>query len=364
MNLLSRYLLGRFLKTFLFVFALVLILAFLFDAFDRMNLLLHQSAAPFHILLEYLWLNVPFWAVKALPVTTLLATLFVAVGFIRSGEWLAAQASGFKPSELARPFFIGAAIVTAGTFLAQETVLPFARDRADTLYNQRIYTSRNAIGQWHDILVVTGPGTFLMARNFDTKKGRMERVVMDEYKDGRLRRQWDSRAVQWDANLAFWVFENGMMREFGAKGQPVREKEFLTEVSELRTPPKDLVPQQWDPDRMGLREILRHIRRLHRLGMSEHLARTAFHLKLAYPFANLVMCALAIPFAFRSRRTGRTAQLAGALGLAFSFWCVLLVGQALGEAGLLPGLIAAWSANLVFTCLAFYLYRRTEGLGA
>jgi len=361
-GLMTRYLLGRFLRAFAFVFCMISILAFITDAFDSLGVLLRVSSASFPVLLLFLWLKVPFWAIKAVPVATLLATLFVATDLIRSGEWIAAQASGFRPGEMARPFFLGAVLVTLATFAAQETVLPIARERSLELYHYRIKPQGGKAQTWRDILIAAGPDKFLMTREFDMQKGRMERVVMDEYRNGRLWRQWDAGAAAWDPHTAFWVFEKGVQREFGASAQPVREKVFERETSELRLPPKELAPREWDPDSMSLKELRRHIRRLQMLDASDVKARTALHLKIAYPFANLVMCALALPFAFRSRALGKSLHLAAALGLAFTFWCSLLSGQALGDAGFLPVPVAAWGANALFAGIAFWLYRTTDSL--
>ena len=361
-GILARHLLGRFLKAFLFVFLLISVLAFVADAFDSLGILLRISSAPFPVLLAYLWLKVPFWAIKAVPVATLLATLFIATDLIRSGEWIAAQASGFKPGELAKPFFLGAALVTLGTFAAQETALPMARERSQRLYYERIKPQGGKPETWRDILITPAPDLFVMAREFDMREGRLTRVIMDEYRAGRLWRQWDAADAYWDPRLAFWVFEKGVQREFGQASQPVREKVFDRETSGLRAPPRELAPREWDPDAMSLRELHRHIEHLHMLDASDLKATTAWHLKVAYPFANLVMCALALPFAFRSRALGRSLHLAAALGLAFTFWMSLLSGQALGDAGFLPGPVAAWIANIAFAAVAFYLYRTTEAL--
>lgn len=358
-SLMSRYLVSRFLAAFAFLFGLLLILVFLADTFDRLNLLIKQTGAGFGTLFFYLWLNVPVWAMRAVPVATLVAALSTASDFIRSGEWLAAQAAGFRPFELARQMLVGALLITAATFAAQETVLPAAREKAAKVFDRRLRPPGEA-GTVKDILLIADADTFLMAREFDFRRGTLTRAVLDQYKDARLWRQMDARVARWDPRAAFWVFEDGVLREFGELSQPIREKDFRSEVSGLRVPPKELNPRKWEPDSMGIKELLRHIRRLERLGVSTEQAVLALHFKLAYPFSNLVLAALAIPVAFRSRRAGRWSVAAGALGIAFAFWCSLSIAEGLAKAGALPDPVAAWSANVLFAAAAIWLYRRTE----
>ena len=137
-RLLDRYLAVRFLKPFLFGMGVFAVLIFLVDIFDKMPRLL-RSPAPLWLIMEYLWLEVPYWSVRTIPMATMLATLFAVTGFVRSGEWLAVQSAGFEPRRVFRPLLAMAAAVTLVSFAAQETVLPACYARAQRLWRERIH---------------------------------------------------------------------------------------------------------------------------------------------------------------------------------------------------------------------------------
>src|SRR5258708_264937 len=77
----DRYMARRFLKPFFFGLGVFALLIFLGDLFDKMPQLL-KSQASLWVILQYLWLEVPYWAVEIIPMATLLATLFAVTGFI------------------------------------------------------------------------------------------------------------------------------------------------------------------------------------------------------------------------------------------------------------------------------------------
>ena len=89
-----------------------------------------------------------------------------------------------------------------------------------------------------------------------------------------------------------------------------------------------------------------------RLGASTHKEQVAWHMRLALPFANMIVIALAIPFALRSGTHGRTQNFSYALALAFLYWGMTSICQSFGEQGQMPAWLAAWMSNLLFFTLA------------
>ena len=82
--------------------------------------------------------------------------------------------------------------------------------------------------------------------------------------------------------------------------------------------------------------------------------------KVAYPFTNLIICALGIPIALRLRKSSRVVAFCAALGLSFLFLWMMEIGRTLGVSGRLPPLAAAWLANAGFGALSVFLIRRWD----
>jgi lipopolysaccharide export LptBFGC system permease protein LptF len=76
--------------------------------------------------------------------------------------------------------------------------------------------------------------------------------------------------------------------------------------------------------------------------------------RLAFPFVTLVMTVLGIPFGVSIGKRGALYGVGVALVLGAGYWLVDSFFVAIGQAGLLTPLFAAWAANLLFLALALY----------
>ncbi|MDE2236849.1 MAG: LptF/LptG family permease, partial [Elusimicrobia bacterium] len=169
MKLFTRYMARRFIEPFLAGLGLFALLIFLGDLFNRMGALV-KSPAHLTTIIQYLWLEVPYWGIRVIPMATLLATLIALTGFVRSGEWIAVQACGFKTKEFWKPLLWCALGVTLFSFAAQETILPACYRRAERLWRDQIHPEWEW-DQYGNIAIVGGPGEFLEARLFRPKEG-------------------------------------------------------------------------------------------------------------------------------------------------------------------------------------------------
>ncbi|MFC1679171.1 LptF/LptG family permease [Elusimicrobiota bacterium] len=139
MSILTRYILARFFGAFAFSWGALALLVYLGDLFGKINHLM-TGRAPTAVVIEYLVLRIPYWTVRVIPAATLLAVLFLVTDFVRRGEFLAIQASGFRPGRLFRPLILLSLALACGHLVAQETVVPAAYLRAEHLWRERIHS--------------------------------------------------------------------------------------------------------------------------------------------------------------------------------------------------------------------------------
>ena len=352
----GRYMAARFLKPFLFGLGLFAILIFLGDTFDRMNAIM-RSKAPLLTILECLWLAVPYWAVRVIPMATLLATLVAMSGFVQSGEWLGAQACGFETRKFWLPVLGCAFLVSVVAFTAQETVMPAAWARSRRLWREHVHPEWEWT-KYQNVALLGGPDQFIQAKLFLAKEGRLERPILESFGPRGVERQLDAMTAEWDATRGRWVFRDGVERVFSADG--VAEKPFKEKISDLDAPPLDLIPRPTNPDELTLRQARAYARLVGRFGGSPRDYEVAAMAKVAYPFTNLIICALGIPIALRLRRSSRVLAFSAALAVSFLFLWTMEVGRTLGASGILPPLAAAWFANAAFGGIAFVLIRRWD----
>lgn len=356
MKIFTRYMALRFAGPFFVGLGMFALLIFLGDMFDKMGTLV-KSQAHLGTIVQYLWLEVPYWTIRVIPMATLLATLMALTGFVQSGEWIAVQSCGFETKDFWKPILYCSIAVTALSFAAQESVLPMCYRRARQLWQDQIHPEWEW-DQYSDIALIGAPGQFIQAKLFKPKEGRMDRPVLERLGPSGVESQLDAKSALWNQGTGRWDFHDGVERRFNA-GR-VEERVFSNEESDLTVPPRNLIPRTRNPDEMSLREIRSYAERVQHLGVSARELRVAEQNKVAYPFTNFVICALGIPVALKLRRAGKAVTFFAALALSFLFLWVSELGRALGNSGTLSPGVAAWAANAIFGVAAAVGITRSE----
>jgi lipopolysaccharide export system permease protein len=107
---------------------------------------------------------------------------------------------------------------------------------------------------------------------------------------------------------------------------------------------------------MGIRELGQLARKVESEGYDATRYRVDLQAQTATPFACVVMAFLGIPFALsKGRGASLAAGIAISVGIGVTYFILQAALQAFGYSGVLPPVVAAWSANLLFTLLGAWL---------
>jgi lipopolysaccharide export LptBFGC system permease protein LptF len=82
------------------------------------------------------------------------------------------------------------------------------------------------------------------------------------------------------------------------------------------------------------------------------------HSKIAFPLMSLVLAFLAISLTARWQRGGRLVGAALAVVIVIAYSVVNSVALSLGRVDLLPSVVAAWTATIVFGGIGVALFIR------
>jgi lipopolysaccharide export LptBFGC system permease protein LptF len=130
-------------------------------------------------------------------------------------------------------------------------------------------------------------------------------------------------------------------------------------------PVRDHLPEDPDyfrgdvrlPREMSYRELRSYLEDLRQIGGQEvPLLEVELHNKIAYPAITVVMALVALPFAFRLGRRGALYGIGLSLVLGIVLMVFLAIFSALGQAAILPPLVAVWSPSILFAIFSLYLF--------
>jgi LPS export ABC transporter permease LptF/LPS export ABC transporter permease LptG len=311
-------------------------------------------------LIAYLGWQTPQFMAWILAISVLLAAL-VTIGLLtKSSELIVMRACGVSIYRTALPLLLFGLIAGVFLFALEERVLAVTNRRAAYLR----HVIRTGSPQTFDVLnrkwLMGRTGEIYRYEYYDPRRQELNALSVFEFDANThaLRRRtfatqatYLPRAAEGDRTP--WVAHTGWQRKF--------ETADLTTFNQFQVARLPLEPATYfvteapEPDRMNFADLKAHIATLMASGYNVLEYEVGLHRKIAYPFVAVIMTLIAVPFAVTTGRRGAMYGIGVGIVLALVYWTMISVFAAVGSAGLIPPLLAAWAPNLIFGAAAAYL---------
>jgi len=319
MSTLEKYFAREIARSVLFVLlAFVALLAF----FDIVNEVKSVGTGGYTMLnaLYYVFLGIPGNIYEFMPLAALIGTIFVMAQFASRSEFTIMRVSGFSTRQaIVMLLKIGMAFVVL-TFIFGELFAPFTFRMAER-YKISVMPSAHKqdfqSGLWtKDLIRSDGlkgeiTGSRFLNVNIVDPNGKLNGIKFyDLDNEFRLVKQVTAKSAEyqggsvWRLNQVEEIYFPISMNDTEIAQVQVRELATLDLISEI-TPTILLASSaDNDTDRMSAYDLALYSKHLVDNKQSAEKFEIAFWKKVIYPFAVLVMMALALPFAFLHFRSG------------------------------------------------------------
>jgi len=306
---------------------------------------------------QYFYYQTPQFVFLIIPLTILIAGL-VTIGILtKNSEIVVMQACGISIYRVAVPLIALAAAASGAMFLVQDRVLPYSNRRASELK----HIIRGGAPRTFDVVnrkwLVARDGSIYNYTFYDQRRQELNGLSILEFdrKGGNVtRRVYVSNATFDPRSQQIWRSNDGWVREF-TNGTDL--KAFATFPSRDLTleAPTYFATESPDADRMTYAQLQRYISDLAASGVNVVPQTVLLYRKLSFPFVTLIMTLIAVPFAVTTGRRGALYGIAAGISIAVVYWITINTFTAIGSAGMLPALLAAWAPNVLFGAGAAYL---------
>jgi LPS export ABC transporter permease LptG len=357
-HLLDRYLVREFL---VFVGIGLAVAAALFIVIDLLQTLDRYLRAkpPLGYIVEHFLYRVPAALHEGLPVVMLVATIFLFLALSRYHELTAMKAAGISLYRVSAPILLMGLSVAVSAGLFQELFLPRLNELGEEVDRVKIR------GQLPRHLQLRQR---LWVRSSDTRFYRIELLnpgtndmygvtILEVDKQFRLLSRLDARRAHWTPEG--WDLTDGAVREV-VGGANVETIPFTATSLVLQEHIEEFTRIQKPVTSMSYWELRDYVTKLESAGFQVKKYLVELYSKLSFPLVNLVMVLVAIPFALQSPRGGRLFGIGLAIAIMAGYLVVHYVALAFARADLLPPLLAAWTANVIFFGIGASLFLRAR----
>lgn len=362
-RLIDRHVLKEWLRTLALVICAMsglLLLVSLYDVVPK----LQEYEAPTSEAIHYFLVLSPSFLSFIVPISVLISLLYALGQLHRNNEITAMRAAGLSLFAITRWIWLAAALLSAGLFYLNSTVIPWSVEQSRLLLDNlrfqwevRTTGSSEAVGLVKNVTYDNRTdGRVWLLSEFSEFSHRTFGVQVSEVDTQRREiRRIRAKEGFWDEVDQAWTFTDGRETSFDPQnGDPVRSAPFASRTyPDLREDPEWMLLLKERPKDLSFFELRRviaapetsdHPRRL------EYLVR--YHTLLAATFSCFIVTGIAIPFAVSGVRVNPAVGVSKAIGLFFLYYLLAETGKQFGEQGALVPTLAAWLPNLVMVGVA------------
>jgi len=345
MRRLDRYVLSEMLPPFLFgIGAFLAVLVGVQLLYDMLRLI-YQQGFPAWAAVRIFFLELPAMVTLTFPMATVFGSLMAMARLSSDGELVAMRAGGISVQRIGTPIIIVGLIASGGGLAINEAVVPGAKQAAfeiardvhstvkGTDFALEVRDDQDHLERW------------LYARSFDAASLTLTDATVLDFTLGKRPYLYTAARAQWQGQ--YWVLENVELTTWNGSEQQRLHSERV-ELPIGRTP-EEMQRIRKQPDDMSLPELLEQARLADEHGYPTwaNRLRQQYQIRLALPWACLGFALLGIPLGIQRQRSSRGIGMGLSLLVIFVYYVILHTLTLVGERGVAPPALMAWTPNIL-----------------
>ena len=358
MSIIQKYLTKEIAKQFGIVLIAVICIYVIVDFFEKSDNFV-KAGLPLSKTFVFFLLNIPFIISQITPVGMLLAVIIIFSLMKKNNEILALQSSGISIHSLLIPIVILGLAGSILLFFFSDIIVPVTTAKANRIWLKDV-KKKSLVTSREKNIWIKGDDRITHIKYYNPKNKAVFGVTINFFDENfRLLRKID-------AAKGFYAAEKWVVREVMDQIRNEETGAFDIFFHQQLPIALDFVPEDLKriikkPAEMGFKELLAYIRKVEAEGYDATVYRVDLYAKPAYAFVCLIMCTIGMGIAVRQQRQQSIfISLSFGMIAAFFYWIFYSFCLSLGYGEMLPPIIAAWTANLVFLCIGFLILVNAE----
>jgi len=354
---LDRYIIRKFLGTFIYALILIILIVVIFDISEKIDDFISKQAPLKAIVFDYYVNFIPYFANLFSSMFIFIAVIFFTSKMAGDSEIIAILSSGVSYRRLMYPYFVSALILSIFSFLMINWVIPPAnKNRLDF---EEKYIRNKYINVQHDIHQQIRPGQFIYMESYNTDYKIGYKFTIEQIEDNELKSKMISDYVQWDSTIQKWRASNCYIRQFEDGKEKVTFHRKLDTT--LNMVPADFAMRRNVVEAMNYQELNAFIESETRKGAENIvLWKIEKHQRFASVFSTFILTLIGVSLSSRKTRGGIGLNIGMGILLAFTYIMFMQVSNVLATNANVPPVVAVWIPNVIFGFIGIFLYNRAK----
>jgi lipopolysaccharide export system permease protein len=354
MKILDKYILKKFLTTFVFVVLILVSVIVIIEFTERNDDFIRNKPSTNEIIFDYFLNFIPYIANMLSPITVFIATVFVTARMAAHTEIIAILSSGVSFRRMMVPYLIGSVLIGAGTFGLIGWVIPNANKTRVAFENKYLRIPQYVNDR--NVHLKVAPNTYVFIQSYSNASHEGYDFTMENITGTTLNTKLSAQKVSWQPEEGKWRIHNYTRRTFDGVEEKLTHGEILdTTINML---PKDFGNNFRLNETFTLPELQAYINELKSRG-ADNIAMFEIEKseRFTYPFAIVILTVIGVIVSARKSRGGTGVQIALGFALAFIYILFVVISRSIAQGGGIDPLLATWMPNIIFSGIGLLLYK-------
>lgn len=353
---LDRYIIIKFLGTYIFAIALIISIAVVFDINEKMDKFLNNDAPLKEIIFHYYMNFIPYFANLFSPLFVFIAVIFFTSKLAENSEIIAMFSTGMSFKRLMRPYMISAAIISIMTFVLGAYIIP--KGNATRLNFEDKYIKKKKIEYVRNVQLEVDTGVIAYIERYEDYNKTGYRFSLDKFVDKKLISHLTARSITYDTlSVHKWKIKNYMIRELNGLKEKIYKGEEMDTIIIME--PSDFLIMKGQQEMMTSPHLKEYIQKQKQRGFANIKEfEIEYYRRIAMSFAAFILTSIGLSLSSKKTKGGMGLHLGLGLALSFSYILFQTVSSTFAINGSTPPIIAVWIPNILYTFIAIYLYRK------
>lgn len=353
---LDWYIIKKFLGTYVFAIALIISIAVVFDFNEKMDKFMDHQAPWTAIVFQYYMNFIPYFANLFSPLFVFIAVIFFTSKLAENSEIIAMFSTGMSFKRMMRPYMISAAIIALTTFALGSYIIP--KGSVTRLNFEDRYVKKKKTSAVSNVQLEVDSGVIAYIDNYSDYNKTGNRFSLDKFVDKKLVSHLTARRITYDTTTVNkWTIHDYMIRNLDGLKETITKGDRVDSI--INMDPSDFLIMKNQQEMLTSPQLSEYIEKQKRRGFANIKEfEIEYHKRIAMSFASFILTIIGVSLSSKKTKGGMGLHLGIGLALSFSYILFQTIAATFAVSGNMPPVVAVWIPNILYSFIAFYLYKK------
>ncbi|MGL6022036.1 MAG: LptF/LptG family permease [Chitinophagaceae bacterium] len=360
LSILDRYILKKFVSTFLFSILLFMLITLSIDYSENADVFIRNNLSIWELMNTRYKGYIPLLASMLMPIFVFLSIIFLTSRLALHNEIIAMKAAGVSTFRFLKPYIIAGLLCGTINWVGLYVIVPHASKlRSD--FELKYIDHGNSANQKFipNKYIRANENEYWVIKNYDVILQNGRPFFVDVIINHELKERWIASSLKWNEISKKWQAMN--VKKIIMQKDKEKMEVFDSLFLNTNLLPDDILGNSYLKDNLTTPELERMIRKKELQG-GEDVSALIFekHRRNTAPFTIVLLSILAAILASKKIRGGSGLHISIGFLLMVTYVLCDRFSNVFATKANFPPMLAAWTPNLIFIFITYYIYKKNK----